>query len=191
MHTRFGTMSFAPDFLVESLRVVVRRIRDDDLPALFDVNGDDEVTRFLPYATWRTMADADAWLARMRGLEAKGDCWQFVLVHRAQGRAIGTCLIFHHDAQLRRAELGYVLGRAHWGTGLMQEALRALLPATFSELGLEAMTAELEMANAASSRLLERLGFSRERINRGHWQRDGLPIDSVLYHLPHRDLAAR
>lgn len=176
-------MSFSSDFVAVTPRVLVRRVREDDLPALLAVNGDAEVTRFLPYAPWQSMADAEAWLKRMLGYETQGDCWQFVLEHREGGRAIGTCLVFRHDAALHRAELGYVLGRAYWGRGLMQEALRGFLPVVFARLGLERMNAELEAPNFASARLLERLGFIRERTLADHLQRDGRPIESAVYSL--------
>lgn len=181
-------MPFDPEFSVVTPRLILRRIRADDLPALLEVNGDDETTRFLPYASWRSPADAEAWLARMRGYEAKGDTWQFVLEHRELRRAIGTCLVFRHSAEHARAELGYVLGRAHWRQGLMQESLRAFLPVAFNELRLQRLEAELESRNVASARLLERLGFVREALFRSRWFEDGQSIDAVVYGLLRSDL---
>ncbi|MBL8333869.1 MAG: GNAT family N-acetyltransferase, partial [Rubrivivax sp.] len=51
--------------LVESARLVLRPVSADDLPALMGINGDPEVTRFLPYRTWQGLEDAHSWLARM------------------------------------------------------------------------------------------------------------------------------
>lgn len=176
-------MPLSPDTTIATPRLIVRIIREADLPDLFEVNGDDAVTRFLPYATWRTPADGEAWFARMNGLQAKGDCWQFVLEHRELRRAIGTCLLFRHDEKHARAELGYALGRAHWGRGHMQEALGAFVDFVFAELKLARLEAEIDPRNEASARLLRRLGFVPEGWLRQRWQGKGERIDSALYGL--------
>src|SRR5436305_2778237 len=114
-------LAFPP--VLETARLRVRAVRDDDLEDLLAVNGDPEVTRYLPYAPWTGPADAAAWLARMRGIEAQGTAVQLVAERRERARVIGTCLLFRHDEALARAELGYALGREWWGAGWMGEAL--------------------------------------------------------------------
>jgi len=121
---------------IETERLTVRLVVDSDLPALMEVNSDDEVTALLPYAAWRSAADAEAWLLRMRGIEATGLALQFVVVLKSAERAIGTWLVFRFEEASARAELGYALGRAHWGQGLMQEALAALLCSCFGTMGV-------------------------------------------------------
>jgi len=97
----------------ETARLRVRLVTREDLPALLVVNGDAAVTQFLPYETWSTIADAEAWLQRVEKSQASGTALQFVIVDKATDQAIGTALIFRHDEGSARAELGYVLGRAH------------------------------------------------------------------------------
>jgi len=82
---------------IESERLLIRIVAESDLPALFDVNSDEEVTAMLPYATWKSMADAKAWLERMEGIQATGLALQFVVVLKATGLAIGTCLLFRFE----------------------------------------------------------------------------------------------
>lgn len=108
---------------IESSRTIVRLVETSDLGALMTVNGDEQVTKFLPYETWKSPADAKSWYARMAGLQATGLALQFVVAARASGAAIGSCLLFRYESASRRAELGYVLGRAYRGQGYMREAL--------------------------------------------------------------------
>ena len=110
---------------IEADRVALRPVAATDLPALLAINGDPQVTQFLPYATWLSLDDGAAWLARMEALGATGTGQQLVVVRRADAAVIGTLLLFKHDAGSQRLELGYVLARAHWGQGLMREALQA------------------------------------------------------------------
>lgn len=175
----------------EATRVLVRPVEKGDLPALMAVNGDEETTRFLPYAAWRTLADAEAWLTRMRALEAGGTARQYVVVGRDEGRAIGTCLIFRHDEGSRRAELGYVLARTHQGQGLMREALTALIDGAFGPMNLRRLEAEVDPRNVASTRLVEALGFTREGVLRERWGDGADAYDVAAWGLLDREWAAR
>ena len=168
---------------VASERVIVRLLRDTDLPALMEVNGDEAVTAMLPYAAWRSLDDARAWHDRMAGIQATGMALQFVVESRSSGQAIGTCLLFRFDEGSARVELGYVLGRAHWGRGLMKEALAALLGRAFDAMGVRRVEAEVDPRNAASAGLLRRLGFTREGLLRQRWVTQGEAKDVELFGL--------
>lgn len=176
-------MALDGDVPVHTARLTLRRVAAGDLGDLLVVNGDDAVTRFLPYATWHTAADAQAWFERMNALQAAGGTAQYVIEHRALGRVIGSCLLFRHDAGSARAELGYVLGRAHWGQGLMHEALQGLIGHAFETLGLRRLEADVNPLNGASVRLLERLGFTREGLARQRWVTKGVACDALLFGL--------
>jgi len=173
---------------IETARLRVRLAQASDLPALFEMNCDAEVTRFLPYARWESESDGAAWLKRMIDLQATGTALQFVVADKASDKAIGTCLIFRHEAGSARAELGFVLARSHWGGGYMTEALTALIDRAFDGMGLRRIEAEVNPANAPSARLLRRLGFVREGLLRQRWvSRSGAPYDVEAYGLLHGD----
>ena len=129
------------------------------------------------------MADAEAWLQRMKEIQATGLALQFVVVSKLTGVAIGTCLLFRFDEGSARAELGYVLGRAYWGQGLMQEALEALVGCAFNSMGLRRLEAEVDTRNRSSARLLERLGFTKEGLLRERWVAKGEARDVEMYGL--------
>ena len=168
---------------IESERLLIRLASEDDLPALLDVNSDPEVTALLPYATWSSLGDAEAWYRRMQDLQSTGTALQFAIVAKAERRAIGTSLLFRFEAGSARAELGYVLGRPHWGRGLMREAMTALLGAAFGSMGLRRIEAEVDTRNAASAALLRRLGFTREGLLRQRWVAKGHAKDVEIFGL--------
>ena len=176
---------------IETARLRVRLIEEADLSDLFAVNGDPEVTRFLPYATWENPASGDAWFKRMTDLQATGAALQFVVVHKAADKAIGTCLIFRYDEPSARAELGFVLARKYWGEGYMSEALTALIDCAFENMAMRRLEAEVNPRNAASGKLLRHLGFVREGLARQRWVSKGTAHDVESYGLLHDDWAAR
>ena len=167
------TAGLNPPPPIDTQRLTVRIVQESDLPDLLVVNGNDEVTRYLPYASWSSIADAQAWLERMQKSQASGTALQWVVVDKASSAVIGSCLLFQYDAPSARAELGYVLGRAHWGAGLMREALAGVLDCAFYTLALRRIEAEVDPRNVASGKLLKSLGFTPEGILRARWMTKG------------------
>ncbi|HEY2927203.1 GNAT family N-acetyltransferase [Piscinibacter sp.] len=168
---------------LHSDRLIVRVVEERDLPALLEIHAVDDVTRFLPYATWQTLADAQAWYERAMRHHADGSALQFVVEATGSGVVVGTCLLFRFDSASARAEIGYVLGQRHWGCGYMREALASLLAFAFNELSLRRIEAEVDPRNAASDRLLRRLGFTHEGLLRQRWVMKGEVKDANVYGL--------
>lgn len=184
-------MAFSLAHSLESTRLLVRLVTEADLPALLTVNSDDAVTRYLPYASWRGLEDARNWYTRMNGLQAAGSALQFAILERRSGAAIGSCLLFRYEESSARAELGYVLGRAHWGQGYMHEALRSLIDCAFGELSLRRLEAEVDPRNARSARVLTQLGFTAEGLLRERWLTRGEPCSVTAYGLLRREWPPR
>ena len=172
--------AFAP---VDSPRLTLRPITGQDLPDLFAVNGDEEVTRYLPYSAWQTPEDGSSWLARMQALAAAGSAVQLVMQRRSDSRVIGTVLLFKWDEGSARLELGYVLGRAHWRRGYAREALQAVCGQAFGALGVRRIEAEVQPDNAASNALLRAMGFVHEGTLRQRWVAKGRAYDTHVYGL--------
>lgn len=158
-------------------RLAIRPARETDADDLFAVYGDAQVVRYLPHPAWQSAADARAWLGRMRALEAVGSGRLFVLAPHGAGKVVGTVLMFRHEPSSGRAEIAYALGRAHWGGGLMREALRSFCASAFERVRLRRMEAEARPENVASNRLLAAIGFTLEGRLRQRWPGDGAGHD--------------
>ncbi len=174
-------MPFPSVTRIDSPRLMLRAVESTDLPDLLEINGDPQVTRFLPYATWESLQDGEAWLARMAALEASGAGRQLVVARRGDAKVIGAMLLFRYDEGSRRVELGYVLGRAHWGQGLMREAVVAACSQAFGTLGIRRIEAEVNPDNVASCALLDAVGFTLEGKLRQRWVSKGRAHDTNLY----------
>ena len=168
---------------IDTERLLIRVVAPCDLPALLEINSKDEITRYVPYKTWVTTADSVAWLERMEKLQAAGGVVQMVIVERQSQQVIGACLLFAYDEASSRAEIGYVLGRPYWGQGLMIEAIDAVVKFGFEQLGLRRLEATVDPRNAASLKLIERLGFSNEGTRRQRVLMKGMLVDQRLYGL--------
>lgn len=162
-------------------RLTIRPVSGADLDDLFEINGDEAVTRFLPYRTWQAAEDGDAWLARMDALAASGSAQQLVIVRNEDQKVVGTTLLFKFDEASSRLELGYVVGRRHWRNGYAREALHAVCGHAFRRLSVRRIEAEVDPLNAASNALLLSLGFVREGMFRQRWITKGVANDTNIY----------
>lgn len=83
----------------------------------------------------------------------------------------------------RTAELGYYLGEAYWGKGIMTEALWQLCRKLFAQTDLLRIYAEPFSYNTGSRRVLEKAGFAYEGMMRNNAVKDGRVLDMALYAL--------
>jgi ribosomal-protein-alanine N-acetyltransferase len=143
---------------LETARLVLRVLTGDDATALYHHCADEEVTRFMDIDAWKSVDDARAIII----LHANASGCRWGLFAKATGALLGTCG-YHCWVQgpHAQAEIGYDLGKAYWGQGLMQEALQAVICFGFAAMHLQRIAAEVHPLNGRSIGLLRRLGFRR------------------------------
>mgnify|MGYP006176985001 CR=1 FL=1 len=88
-----------------------------------------------------------------------------------------------HRRAAQFATLGYWMGRAFAGQGIMTEAVGAVIPFAFDTLGLHRLPAACSPSNTASRRVLEKNGFTEEGFAENYLQIDGKWCDHVLFGL--------
>ena len=171
-------MSVVPT--LETARLVLRPPVDEDAAAIFAIRSDPETMRYWNAPPMVHLDEARTLIARDRALAEVDEGYRWMLVPKEGGAAIGVCGLVAVKLDHRRAELGYVLARTHWGRGLMGEALEAILAHAFLTLDLNRVEAELDPRNGASERILARLGFTREGLQPERWWVAGEVSDSLL-----------
>jgi len=176
---------------LETPRLLLRPLLHTDLREFLEINRDEVVTRYLPYAAWVAMDDAVSWYHRMLGLIADGKITYNAVVEKASGRIVGGTLLRDMDGDTGKLEVGYVLGREFWGKGLMREAVGAMVDYAFEAPERRRVEAHIDARNAASQRLVESLGFQREAVLRDHWLDKGEVSDSTVYGILRREWSAR
>jgi RimJ/RimL family protein N-acetyltransferase len=104
---------------------------------------------------------------------------------------VGTCG-FNDFSQVHRwAELAYDLAQAHWGKGLMRQAVAAVLQWAFRLDQVDRVHAYVRIDNRRSERVLERSWFVREGCLRSFRMCRGLPHNFYIYSLLRSDWAQR
>lgn len=142
-------------------RLHLRRPLEADAAAIIAIAGDWDVARRLgrmphPYA----QEDFRFFMERVVPSEPT---WAIVAKH--SDAVVGVIGLAPHAAN-RSAELGYYVGRLHWGRGLATEAARAVVHLGIDSMGYATLTSRYHADNPASGRVLEKLGF--RPIGRSH-----------------------
>ncbi len=171
----------SPEFVTQ--RLTIKAYVRSDLSELRAVNEDPEVTQYLPYPTWQTPEDAEAWHARLEKRAAAREGMQFAVRVQPSNELIGTVLLFGFGMEHEVAEVGYVIGRAHWGKGYVVEAMQPLIDFAFDRMGCHRLGAKLDTRNRGSARVLEKLGFTYEGTAREDWFKDSVRSGTAFYGL--------
>lgn len=171
---------------IRTPRLELRPLREADVASLFEIHSDPKVMRYWDASIWQSDERGHTMVARDLALTTK-DHLRLGIELAGSAKLLGTCALWRIDAQCRRAEIGYALGSRGWGQGYMHEALSALLGYAFTELDLNRVEADTDPRNERSTRLLERLKFSREGLFRERCIVDGEISDSAMYGLLRRD----
>ena len=161
-------------------RVNLRWLNEQDVPALFAIFSDPAVVRYWSHAPFADIAAAEALLADIHRLTGEGTLYEWGIALSATDAVIGTCTLASIDRRHRRAEIGFALAAGAWGHGYAAEAVARLIEHAFETLDLHRLEADVDPRNAASLRLLERLGFVREGYLRERYHVNGEVQDSVL-----------
>jgi [ribosomal protein S5]-alanine N-acetyltransferase len=146
---------------LQTERLVLRKPREADAQALFEAYTQDaEVTRYMIWRPHTLLAQTQDFIAGCLMDWDSGLRQPYVLAFWDSIESpIGML-----EARLRPplVDIGYVLSRAHWGRGLMPEAIRTLSADALSLAGVFRIQAICDAENRASARTLEKSGFVRE-----------------------------
>ena len=145
--------------VLETPRLRLRPFRDSDAADVYAYARDSRVG---PIAGWPPhKSEAESREIIRTVFSAPGT---FAMELKESGRVIGSVgFVGNHPAgeqpDCPDDEIGYALGVAHWGRGLVPEAVNAVLAYGFTELGLRRIWCGLYAANRRSSRVIGKCGF--------------------------------
>ncbi len=176
-----------PTPTLRSARLRLRPFADADGDALFALHSNAHVLRYWDAPPWREHARAERFIRACRQMADEGTGARLAIDRVSDAAFIGWCALARWNPDYRSAALGYCLDDAAWGHGYATEAAHALLAWAFDTLDLNRVQAETDTRNAASARVLEKLGFVREGTLREDCVVDGEVSDSWVFGLLRRE----
>jgi [ribosomal protein S5]-alanine N-acetyltransferase len=176
-----------PTPTLHTSRLRLRPFTHADADALFRLHSNAHVLRYWDSPPWSEPARAERFLATCRLQAEEGSGARLAIDRATDGEFLGWCGLSRWNPDFRSASLSYCLDDAAWGQGYATEAVRALLRWAIETLDLNRVQAEVDTRNAASARVLEKLGFVREGTLREDCVVNGDVSDSWVYGLLRRE----
>jgi ribosomal-protein-alanine N-acetyltransferase len=167
---------------IETEHLVLRDFHPGEWKYIHEYASNPLVVRYLPFGP-NTLTQTRAYARKILATKRERIRKDFPLAvfSKKEGRIVGGCRLNCQGSTRRDAGLGYVLIRRYWGKGYATEASKALIHFGFSKLKLHRIWATCDVKNAASARVLEKVGMKREgRLHRNVFQ-NGRWRDSYLY----------
>ncbi|MBC7814664.1 MAG: GNAT family N-acetyltransferase [Burkholderiales bacterium] len=143
-------------------RLLLRRLDTDDISAVHRMLNDEDVARMLigiPHPISREWTGD--WVTDIDAAIEWGIAFNFAITRKSDDALMG-CVGLDLNAEYRRAELGYWIGRSYWGQGYATEAARRMLRFGFDEIGLNRITSTVFPHNSVSAHVLDKLGMKYE-----------------------------
>lgn len=148
------------NYILETPRLLLREFHEEDAPHFYKLNEDPEVTRYTGDLPFRDEEAARQFLLDYDQYEKHGYGRWAVLLKPENTRPewIGWCGL-KYIPELDETDVGFRFFRSYWGRGYATEAARACLAYGFGALGLKRIVGRAMKENAASVRVLQKIGM--------------------------------
>ncbi|ALC90759.1 acetyltransferase [Bacillus sp. FJAT-18017] len=169
--------------VLETERLNLREIREDDAQSIFSCFSNDKVTRFYGQETLNDIAQAKHFIDffSKNYKEKRGIRWG--IERKGTNELIGTIGFNAWSPKHKRAEIGYEIHPDFWSQGYTSEAVSKVLSYGFEVMELTRIGAVVFLENEASNKLLTKLGFKEEGILRDYMYQNGKAYDTYVYSL--------
>jgi RimJ/RimL family protein N-acetyltransferase len=147
--------------ILETERLVLDAWQASDGPAFRPIATDTEVMRYITGGIPWTDDQIATFVERQRKLYSERGLCRWKLLSKANDEMIGFCGVgfWRDDPDL---EIGWWLAKRYWGQGLATEAALVALEDAFERVRLDRIISVARPENAASLRVMDKLGLRRE-----------------------------
>ena len=169
---------------LETDRLILRRYTTADAEPMYaNWASDPEVSKYL---TWPPHSSVEVtkslvtdWITRYEN----PDYYNWVIELKEIGEVVGNISVVQVKERAEAVEIGYCMGQAWWGRGIMPEALTEVMRYLFDEVGMNRVGACHDSNNPKSGRVMQKAGMKYEGTLRGAgWNNQGI-MDQVWYGL--------
>lgn len=179
--------SFLPFKNLESDRLLLRQITDDDVKEVYELRSNPETMKYIPRPL---VTNYDEALAHIKMINDKIDTneginWAVTL--KGNNKLLGV--VGHYRIQWHnfRSEIGYMFLPECHGKGIATEVIKLLIDYGFDEMNMHSLEAVIDPENGASARVLEKNGFVKEAHILENEYYEGKFLDTVIYSLLKRN----
>lgn len=159
---------------LETERLQLIDITQNHAESLFEILSLEEVTKYYGTDRFTSIEEAKKLIDMFQKnfYEKRSIRWGIIL--KEHNKFIGTLGLNGLQLKNKKAEIGYEIHPCYWRKGYTTEAITEVLKYSYEVLKLNRIGAVVYLENEASSKLLEKLGFSKEGVLRDYLYQNNL-----------------
>lgn len=154
--------SFREFPVIETERLVLRKIEDKDAEIFFRLYSDIKVMRYFGREMFTNFEQAVDKVNLEKSAFDNKEAVRWAVTLKPSDQMIGSGGFWKINKEHFRAEIGYDLLPQYHRRGIMTEAVKAMIDFGFNRMKLHSIEANTDPENTASNRMLEKLGFILE-----------------------------
>ncbi|WP_069649863.1 GNAT family N-acetyltransferase [Caloranaerobacter ferrireducens] len=147
---------------VETERLILRKLKNDDFETFASIVGDDEIGKQLPKGEGYTYEEAKRWLDRIQLSWNENNYGVWGVINKESGNLIGYCGL-NKIEELDEVEVLYGISKDMWGRGYATEAAYSSLRFGFEQLNFEKIIGLAKIKNIASINVLKKIGLKYKK----------------------------
>jgi len=174
---------------IETHRLLLRRFTMEDVAdAHHGWFSDPDVAMYMRWDAHMDISQTEEFIAHWVANYEELNFYRWVITLKAADRAIGSIGFHIPDDYDAVADVSYALSKAHWGKGIVSEALAAVLRYALLDVGLNRVEAFHAVSNPASGKVMRKAGMRHEGFVRQKYRSHAGFEDCELYAILQEDL---
>lgn len=169
-------MTASQTFILETKRLILRRLIMDDLNSLFALYSEPEIRRYFPEGVLNYEETKEELEWFLNGHPEHPELGLWATIHKETGKFIGRCGLLPWTIEgQNEVEIAYLLDKSFWKQGLATEAAKGILQYGLEQLHLSRLICMIDPENTASQRVAKRIGMTFEK-KVDEYEGDNLPF---------------
>jgi RimJ/RimL family protein N-acetyltransferase len=148
--------------ITQTPRLLLREFNESDAQALFELNANLNVLRYTGDEPFKSVEEARMFVAQYDQYTLYG-YGRWAVIEKSTGNLIGWCGLKYHPSK-QYTDLGFRFVEQKWNQGFATEAAEVCLQLGFKEFKLPVIVCRVQQRNGSSIRVIEKLGFTRQRV---------------------------
>jgi len=174
-------VNFTPFPNLETDRLQLRRVVNDDVNEIFALRSDAETMKYIPRPLAKTKDDALTHIAIIDAKIESNEGINWAITLKNNPKLIGIIGHYQIKPEHFRAEIGYMLLPEYHGKGIISEAINEVVNYGFEIMKLHSIEAIIDPENLASEKVLQKNGFVKEAHLKENGYYEGRFLDTVIY----------
>ena len=174
-------INFTPFPILETERLLLRRITENDVNEIFALRSDPETMKYIPRPLVKSVDEAVEHIAIIDSKIINNEGINWAITFKDSTKLIGIIGHYKIKSEHFRAEIGYMLLPKYNGKGIITEAVKEVVKYGFNEMKLHSIEALIDPDNFKSERVLQKCSFVKEAHLKENEFYEGRFLDTVIY----------